>query len=193
MGRNRYFTPAQAIEYGIIDRIVRPQEEVRLLVFAPACVRARFSLARSCTKDVTKSKVWKGLGKACSVLVSSLCEWPKTGTMSTLGISLLRSTSISAQASFGPRAAVCRCMCMHRPCVLLCAAACACLCPACCSVMLHVHAYTATQSVCDLCWQVRGAGQDGEEELRGHAAEGAGAAAAARRRWARRGQRLLNQ
>ena len=29
VGRNRYFTPAQAIEYGIIDRIVRPQEEVR--------------------------------------------------------------------------------------------------------------------------------------------------------------------
>ncbi|KAK9842598.1 hypothetical protein WJX81_008193 [Elliptochloris bilobata] len=30
VGRNRYFTPEQAIEYGIIDRIVRPQEEVAM-------------------------------------------------------------------------------------------------------------------------------------------------------------------
>jgi len=29
VGRNRYFTPEQAIEYGIIDRIVRPREAVR--------------------------------------------------------------------------------------------------------------------------------------------------------------------
>lgn len=42
MGRNRYFTPAQAIEYGIIDRIVRPQEEARRLASASgsACARA---------------------------------------------------------------------------------------------------------------------------------------------------------
>lgn len=43
VGRNRYFTPAQAIEYGIIDRIVRPQEEVRLSASACKCVCARTS------------------------------------------------------------------------------------------------------------------------------------------------------
>ena len=30
VGRNRYFTPPQAIEYGLIDRIVRPEDAVAI-------------------------------------------------------------------------------------------------------------------------------------------------------------------
>ena len=30
IGRNRYFTPPQAIEYGLIDRIVQPEDAVAI-------------------------------------------------------------------------------------------------------------------------------------------------------------------
>lgn len=30
IGRNRYFTPQQAIEYGVIDRIVQPSDAVAI-------------------------------------------------------------------------------------------------------------------------------------------------------------------
>ncbi|MEA9349744.1 ATP-dependent Clp protease proteolytic subunit, partial [Pseudomonas aeruginosa] len=30
VGRNRYFTPEQAIEYGIIDRVVSPNDDVAI-------------------------------------------------------------------------------------------------------------------------------------------------------------------
>ena len=75
VGRNRYFTPAQAIEYGIIDRIVRPQEEVRPAATASGSACACLCPAIPCIKFATLCTIKENLCWACDcVTFSALCH-----------------------------------------------------------------------------------------------------------------------
>ena len=94
VGRNRYFTPEEAIEYGIIDRIVRPQESVRPALNPTASshdrllYRIRLQACRGIAQAVLRfswaSCTCTGLPswqEYCRILVASLGTRMRVGIM----------------------------------------------------------------------------------------------------------------